>query len=79
MLITSKVPRSIQQYGRFAYTKNSCETFVTDMGTPDLALPFAEDGLSPYCLPCFIKVIAGNDLKYINLMNIGEHMLIYTA
>ncbi|KAJ5775821.1 uncharacterized protein N7511_000832 [Penicillium nucicola] len=64
-------PRSIQQYGRFAYTKNSYETFVTDMGTPDLALPLAEDGFSPYCLPCFIKIIAGN-----NKLNLGYSILL---
>lgn len=49
------------------------------MGTPNSALPFAENGLSPYCLPCFVKVIGGNDLKYIDLMNIGENVLIDTG
>lgn len=49
------------------------------MGTPQLAVPFTEDGLIPYCLPYFIKVIAGDDLKYIDPLNIGECVLIDTA
>jgi hypothetical protein len=43
-----QVPGSIQQYGRFATTKNTYEAIVTDMGTPELALPIIEDGFIPY-------------------------------
>jgi hypothetical protein len=48
------------------------------MGTPKVAYPLAEDGLIPYCLPCLLKVIAGDDLTYVEHFNLGEHMLIDT-
>lgn len=39
------------------------------MGTPGQQTPFTEDIFIPYCVPCFIKVIAGDELQYVELMN----------
>lgn len=48
MTLIIQVPGSIQQYGRFATTKNTYEAIITDMGAPELALPIIEDGFIPY-------------------------------
>ncbi|KAJ5882827.1 uncharacterized protein N7473_011089 [Penicillium subrubescens] len=52
-------PRSLEQYGRFAWTKNTYEAFTKDMGAPEQAQPIVDNGFIPYCIPCFIKIVAG--------------------
>lgn len=79
VLLMILVPRPIQQYGRFAFSRNSDDIFAKEIGVPDLSLPIIENGFTPYCIPCFIKVIAGDALKYVEHAYSGILQLIRTV
>ncbi|KAB8213783.1 hypothetical protein BDV33DRAFT_209890 [Aspergillus novoparasiticus] len=56
-------PQSMGQYGRFACTKDSGSRVIETIGVSNPRLPIFEQGFIPYCIPCIIKMIAGEELQ----------------
>lgn len=59
---TSLVAQPLHQYGRFAERRKSFDIFVQSMGDGHETAIF-EEGWVPYCIPCIVKVIAGDNIR----------------